>query len=50
MRFDDAFKIVLGFEGGYVNDKDDKGGETNYGITASTLNPSSGSRQNEAGI
>jgi len=38
MRFDDAFKIVLGFEGGYVNDKDDKGGETNYGITASTLN------------
>mgnify|MGYP001189959611 FL=1 len=38
MRFEDAFKIVLGFEGGYVNDKDDKGGETNYGITASTLN------------
>jgi len=38
MRFDDAFKIVLGFEGGYVNDPADKGGETNYGITASTLN------------
>jgi len=38
MRFDDAFKIVLDFEGGYVNDPDDKGGETNYGITASTLN------------
>ena len=38
MRFEDAFKIVLGFEGGYVNDPADKGGETNYGITASTLN------------
>ena len=38
MRFEDAFKIVLGFEGGYVNDSDDRGGETNYGITASTLN------------
>ena len=37
MRFDDAFKIVLGFEGGYVNDPADRGGETNYGITASTL-------------
>ena len=38
MRFDDAFKIVLGFEGGYVNDPADKGGETNYGITYNTLN------------
>lgn len=38
MRFDDAFKIVLDFEGGYSNDPADKGGETNYGITASTLN------------
>ena len=38
MRFEDAFKIVLGFEGGYVNDPADRGGETNYGITASTLN------------
>lgn len=37
MRFDDAFKIVLGFEGSYVNDPADRGGETNYGITASTL-------------
>ena len=38
MRFEDAFKIVLGFEGGYVNDPDDRGGETNYGITYNTLN------------
>jgi len=38
MKFDDAFKIVLGFEGGYVNDPADKGGETNYGITYNTLN------------
>jgi len=38
MRFDDAFKIVLDFEGGYVNDPDDKGGATNYGITYNTLN------------
>lgn len=38
MRFDDAFKIVLGFEGGYVNDPADRGGETNYGITYNTLN------------
>lgn len=38
MRFEDAFKIVLGFEGGYVNDPADRGGETNYGITYNTLN------------
>lgn len=38
MKFDDAFKIVLGFEGGYVNDPADRGGETNYGITEGTLN------------
>ena len=25
MRFDDAFKIVLGFEGGYVNNPADRG-------------------------
>jgi len=38
MKFDDAFKIVLGFEGGYSNDPADRGGETNYGITYNTLN------------
>lgn len=37
MRFDDAFKIVLGFEGDYSNDPADKGGKTNYGIAAATL-------------
>ena len=37
-RFDECVNVVVGFEGGYVNDPDDRGGETNYGITASTLN------------
>jgi len=37
IRFEDTLKIVLGFEGGYNNDPNDKGGETNYGITAATL-------------
>ena len=31
--FDIAFKITIGHEGGYVNDPDDPGGETNYGIS-----------------
>ena len=33
MKFDDIIEKVLQHEGGYVNDKDDLGGETNYGIT-----------------
>lgn len=33
MTFDEAFKRTLAFEGGYVNDPDDPGGETNYGIS-----------------
>lgn len=33
MDFKSALKIVLLFEGGYVNDPKDAGGETNYGIT-----------------
>ncbi len=32
-RFDFAFEHVVGLEGGYVNDPDDPGGETIYGIT-----------------
>lgn len=31
--FDRAFGIVVGHEGGYVNDPQDPGGETNYGIS-----------------
>lgn len=32
-RFDHCFQIVIGTEGGYVNDPNDPGGETIYGIT-----------------
>ena len=32
-NFDKAFKKIIANEGGYVNDKDDKGGETFMGIT-----------------
>ena len=34
MKFEDAVKIVLMREGGYVNHPQDPGGETNFGITA----------------
>ena len=33
MNFDKIIEKVLEHEGGYVNDPDDLGGETNYGIT-----------------
>ena len=33
MSFDRAFELVIGSEGGYVNDKHDPGGETKYGIS-----------------
>ncbi len=33
MQFEEALKIILKFEGGYVNNPKDPGGETNYGIT-----------------
>ena len=32
-RFEEAFKWIIKAEGGYVNDKDDIGGETKYGIS-----------------
>lgn len=31
--FDIAFEEIIGIEGGYVNDPDDAGGETKYGIS-----------------
>lgn len=31
--FDEAFRILLGLEGGYSDDPDDSGGETNLGVT-----------------
>lgn len=33
-NFERAFTELLGHEGGYVNDPNDPGGETNWGITA----------------
>lgn len=33
MRFMDAMTVLLDFEGGYVNDPRDPGGETKYGIS-----------------
>lgn len=33
MSFERAFEIVVGAEGGYVNDPQDPGGETKYGIS-----------------
>ena len=32
VNFDDIIEVVLHNEGGYVNDPDDPGGETNFGI------------------
>ena len=33
MNFDQAFRNMIGHEGGYVNDPRDPGGETNHGVT-----------------
>ena len=33
MSFDQIFERTVGFEGGYVNDPNDPGGETKYGIS-----------------
>lgn len=32
-NFDRAFSVVVGIEGGYVNDPEDPGGETKYGLS-----------------
>jgi len=37
-RFDECFRLVLGVEGGYSDNPNDKGGKTNWGITEGTLN------------
>lgn len=34
MKFDQAFDILIGHEGGYVNHPNDPGGETMWGVTA----------------
>jgi len=34
-RFEIFMKVIMQHEGGYVNDPDDRGGETKYGITKS---------------
>ncbi len=36
-KFSDALPIVQKSEGGYVNHKNDRGGETNYGVTKATF-------------
>ena len=36
-KFLKAMKVIFANEGGYVNNKYDKGGRTNLGITAATL-------------
>jgi lysozyme family protein len=33
MTFDQAFNVVVGIEAGYVNDPNDPGGETKFGIS-----------------
>lgn len=33
MNFEQAFEKLIGHEGGYVNDRRDKGGETKFGIS-----------------
>jgi lysozyme family protein len=41
-RFDEVSRIVLGHEGGLVDDPADKGGRTNLGVTQGTLDRARG--------
>jgi lysozyme family protein len=43
-NFDEALKLTLQFEGGFVNDRYDAGGATKYGITIATLSHELGHR------
>lgn len=38
--FEDSLKVILENEGGFVDDPDDAGGRTNFGITQSVYDPS----------
>ena len=42
MNFDKIIEKVLKHEGGYVNDKDDPGGETNMGVSKKAYSSVSG--------
>ena len=37
-RFDECVNVVIGFEGGFSDHPQDRGGKTKYGITEATLN------------
>jgi lysozyme family protein len=37
MNFEQAIEIILKFEGGYSNDSDDNGGETQHGISSAAF-------------
>lgn len=37
-NFEKSLKVLFNYEGGYTNDKDDKGGATNLGVTQYTYN------------
>lgn len=43
-RFNEIVELIFKYEGGYVNDPDDRGGPTNMGITLATLQSWRGQR------
>jgi len=46
-NWDDVIKLVIKEEGGFVNDKNDPGGMTNWGVTKKTLEDWCGHEVNE---